>query len=91
MIAQWVYRLSTDWMFDHWEFEFLYDQKYLPHVVHNVSGAHPASCIMGTGVTCTEIKQPGREIDHLSPTSTEVKKTLLLVQNMPPTNNNATH
>jgi hypothetical protein len=36
-------------------------------------GAHPASCIMGTG-SFPGVKRPGRGADHPPPPSAEVKK-----------------
>jgi hypothetical protein len=38
-----------------------------------VFGAHPASSPLGTGVLSSGVKQPGREADHLIPSSAEVK------------------
>jgi hypothetical protein len=38
-------------------------------IVQTCSGAHPASCPMGTGA-----RRPGLEADHSPPTSAEVKK-----------------
>jgi hypothetical protein len=42
--------------------------------VQTASGAHPASCTMGTGgVLSPGVKvRPGREADHSSPSSAEV-------------------
>lgn len=38
------------------------------------SGSHPASRAMGTGVFAPAVKRgPGREFDHLRPSSAEVK------------------
>jgi hypothetical protein len=42
--------------------------------VHNGSGAHPASCPMGTRGSFPWIKRPGREADHSPPSSAEVKE-----------------
>jgi hypothetical protein len=37
------------------------------------SGAHPASCTMGTGVLSAGVKaRPGRDADHSPPSSAEV-------------------
>jgi hypothetical protein len=42
--------------------------------VQTSSGAHPASCTMGTGGPFHEGKaQPGRDADHSPPFSAEVK------------------
>jgi hypothetical protein len=43
------------------------------HVVQTGSGVHPTSYPMGTGGSSPAIKWPGREADHSSPASTEVK------------------
>jgi hypothetical protein len=41
--------------------------------VQTGSGAHPASCTMGTGVLSPEVKaRPGRDADHSPPSSAEV-------------------
>jgi hypothetical protein len=45
----------------------------LHHRVQNGSGAHPASYPMGTGALSLGVKSPGREADHLHPSSAEVK------------------
>jgi hypothetical protein len=67
-IAQWVQRLGYG----------LDDRSSIPvgdnnrnfsrHSVQTGSGIHSASCPLGTWV-----KRPGREVDHSSPYSTEVK------------------
>jgi hypothetical protein len=44
----------------------------LHHNVQIGSGAHPASCPVGTGVLSVEVKRPGRETDRSLP-SAEVK------------------
>jgi hypothetical protein len=41
--------------------------------VQNGSGAHPASCSVGAVVISLGIKRLGREVDHLFPSSDEVK------------------
>jgi hypothetical protein len=42
--------------------------------VQTSSGAHPASCPMGTGVLSPGLKaQPGRDADHSPPSSAEVE------------------
>ena len=38
-------------------------------------GAHPTSCIMGTG-SLLEVKRPGRGVDHPHRSSAEVKERL---------------
>jgi hypothetical protein len=41
--------------------------------VHTGSGAHPASCTMGTGVLSPGVKaRPGRDADHSPPSSAEI-------------------
>jgi hypothetical protein len=45
----------------------------LHHRVHNGSEAHPASYPMDTGALSLGVKRPGRETDHSSPSSAEVK------------------
>jgi hypothetical protein len=45
----------------------------LPHCTQTGSGAHPASYTTGTGGILPEVRRPGREDDHLSPSSVEVK------------------
>ena len=37
-------------------------------------GAHSASCTMGTGSFSPGVKRPGRGVNHLPPSSTEVKE-----------------
>jgi hypothetical protein len=46
----------------------------LHYSVQNGSGAHPASCPMGTRDSFPGIKRPRREADHLPPSSTGVKE-----------------
>jgi hypothetical protein len=42
--------------------------------VQTSSGAHPASCTMGTGVLSPGVKaRPGRDADHSPPSSAEVE------------------
>jgi len=48
-----------------------------PVPVHTGSGAHPASCTMGTG-PFPGVKRPGRGVDHPPPTSAEVKEIVEL-------------
>jgi len=45
----------------------------LCHHVQTSSGAHPASYPMGTGILTLEVKWPGCEADHSTPSSTKVK------------------
>jgi hypothetical protein len=45
------------------------------------SGVHPASYTMGTAVFSPGVKQLGREADHSSPTSDEVKNTWMYTSN----------
>jgi hypothetical protein len=37
------------------------------------SGVHPATYSMGTGVLSLEVRRQGRDVDHLPPSSVEVK------------------
>jgi hypothetical protein len=46
----------------------------LHHRVQNGSGAHPASYPIGTGALSLGVKWLGRESDHPTPTSAEVKE-----------------
>jgi hypothetical protein len=43
------------------------------HRVQNGSGTHPGSYSVGTGGTFPGVKRLGREADHSSPSSAEVK------------------
>jgi hypothetical protein len=45
----------------------------LVHSVQTDSGSHPASCQMGTGGYFHGVKRSGREADHSSTSSDEVK------------------
>jgi hypothetical protein len=42
------------------------------HCIQSGSGAHPASCLVGTGGFFPGLKRPGREDDHSPPSSVEV-------------------
>jgi hypothetical protein len=53
--------------------------------VQNSSGAHPASYPMGTRGSFPGVKRPGREADHSSPSSTEVKECMELSFHSPST------
>jgi hypothetical protein len=57
----------------------------LHHRVQNGSGAHPASYPMGTVFFFLGVKRPGREADHLPPSSAEVKECLELYIHSPNT------
>jgi hypothetical protein len=46
----------------------------LLHSIQTGSGPHPASYPMGAGALFPGAKHPGREADHFSPSSAEVKK-----------------
>jgi hypothetical protein len=46
---------------------------FLPHSVQTDSEVNPASYPMGTGAPSPEVKRPGREDDHSSPSGAEVK------------------
>jgi hypothetical protein len=56
---------------------------YLLQVVRTGSGAHPASYSMGTKGFFPEEQRPGREADHLPPSSAEVKKTRIYTSTSP--------
>jgi len=45
--------------------------------VHIDPGAHPASCIMGTGAF-PGVKRPGHGVDHPPPSNDEVKERVEL-------------
>ena len=47
-------------------------------LVQNGLGAHPASYIMGTGVSFPGVKRPGRGVDNPPPSSAEVKERVEL-------------
>jgi hypothetical protein len=59
-------RLAAGWTNEGSEFE----SRWGLHIVQTGSGAHPASCLMGTAGN-----SPGGKVDHSPPPSTEVKKT----------------
>jgi hypothetical protein len=53
-------------------FQILADKDF--SVVHNIGcGAHPTPYPVGTRGNFPEVKKPGREGDHSSPSSAEVK------------------
>jgi hypothetical protein len=60
---------------------FLDDRGSIPgrdsvrHLVQTGSGAHPASCRLGTVVLLTGVKRTGREAENSPPPSAEVKNT----------------
>jgi hypothetical protein len=55
----------------------------LLHIVQTGSGVHPTSYKMGTGGSYPGLKRQGRETDHSSPTSAEVKK-MWIYTSIPP-------
>jgi hypothetical protein len=55
----------------------------LHHRVQNGSGAHPASCPMGNRGSFPGVKHPGREADHMPPSSAEVKECVELYLHSP--------
>jgi hypothetical protein len=57
----------------------------LRYHVQNGSGAHPASYPIGTGGSFPGGKRPGREADHSSPSSAEVKECVELYIHSPDT------
>jgi hypothetical protein len=46
-------------------------------------GNHPTSYTMGTGSSFPGVKLPGREVDHSTPTSAEVKKMWIYISTPP--------
>jgi hypothetical protein len=58
------------------EFESRQGQEFLLlHIIQTNSGVYPNSSPMGTRVLSPGVKRQGREADHSSPTSGEIKKT----------------
>jgi hypothetical protein len=55
----------------------------LLHVVHIGSEAHRPSYPVGNGGYIPEVKRQGREADHSSPTSAEVKKPSTYISTPP--------
>jgi hypothetical protein len=55
----------------------------LHHRVQNGSGAHPTSYPVGTRGLSLEVKRPGREVDHSSPSGAEVKECVKLYLHSP--------
>jgi hypothetical protein len=53
------------------------------HVAQTGSGAHSASYPAGAGSYFPGVKRPGREADHSSPTSAEVKNTWIYTSTPP--------
>jgi hypothetical protein len=51
--------------------------------VRNCSGARPASCPVGARGSFPGVKRPGREADHLPPSSAEVKERVELYLHSP--------
>jgi hypothetical protein len=51
---------------------------FLHHRVQNSSGAHPASCPIGTRGSYPGVKRPDNEADHWPPSRTEVKEWVKL-------------
>jgi len=50
-------------------------KRAFPHPSRPALGAHPASYTMGTGYF-PWVKRPGRGVDHLTPSSAEVKERI---------------
>jgi hypothetical protein len=70
-----VQRLAAGWTTEGSQFESQYGKKsYLLHVVQPGSGVHPASYPVGNVSCFPRLKRAGREADHSTPTSAEVKK-----------------
>jgi hypothetical protein len=74
-IAQSVQCLATDWTtgqlrFDPWQRQEDFSSNLCVQIG---SGAHPASCTMGTGSTFPRGKVwPGHDLDHSPPSSAEI-------------------
>jgi hypothetical protein len=52
-------------------------------VVQTGSGVHPTSYTLGSGGCFPGVKRPGREADHSSPTSAEVKEMWIYTSTPP--------
>jgi hypothetical protein len=64
---------SSLWLF-HPGFDIQQGQDFSPlHSIQTNSGAHPASCSIGTGGISPGVKQLGHEADYSPPSSAEVK------------------
>jgi hypothetical protein len=75
-VAQSVQCLATGWMIGRSNFDPRQRRKDFSYsvCVQTSSGAHPASCTMGTGGPFPGAKtRPGRDTDHSPPSSAEVK------------------
>jgi hypothetical protein len=75
-IAQSVQCLATGWTTERSGFDPRQRRKnfFSNLCVQTGSGAHPASCTMGTGGPFPKDKaRPGRDADHSPPSSAEVK------------------
>jgi hypothetical protein len=57
----------------------------LHHRVQNGSGAHPVSCLMGTGALLVGVKRPRCEADHSPPSSAEIKEWVAIYVHSPNT------
>jgi hypothetical protein len=53
------------------------------HLTQKGSGAHPASCTVGTRGSITGVKRPGREADHSPLSSAKVKECVDLYLHSP--------
>jgi hypothetical protein len=75
-VAQSVYCLATGWTIGRLRFDPRQRQKDVSSnlCVQTSSGAHSASCTMGTvGLFPGAKARPGRDADHSPPSSAEVK------------------
>jgi hypothetical protein len=75
-VAQSVWCLATGWTTGRTTFDPRQRRKdfYSSLCVQTGSGAHPASCTMGTGGTFPAVKAwPRRDADHSPPSSAEVE------------------
>jgi hypothetical protein len=64
--------IETGYRLDGPGIESRWGARFFAHV-QTGSGAHPASCTMGTG-SFPEVKRPGLPADHPPPSSAEVEK-----------------
>jgi hypothetical protein len=85
MVARSAEWLPTEWLTWGSEFESQWagggQELSLFSTVQTYSGAHPASCPVGTRGSFPGVKWPGIEAYHASPTSAKGKKTWIYTFN----------
>jgi hypothetical protein len=78
---------ATGYGLDEWEVGIRVLKKSkefsLLHIVETGSGAHSASYSMSTESSFSGVKRQGREADHSTTTSAEVKKTWIYKSTLP--------